>query len=164
MRLKKPILSMPAVLGLALFLDVTSPVAADTPAVIKPSSPAEGAEFFESKIRPILADNCFTCHGSKKQKAGFRLDSRPALIKGSENGPVVVPGQPVYLCLPEMSSALLRARGSRSWPVAEGCCPRSVSMTTARSRGTPTAWRRACGRSATSGCSSTTGARVGFCQ
>src|SRR6266852_2207860 len=94
MRLKKPILSMPAVLGLALFLDVTSPVAADTPAVIKPSSPAEGAEFFESKIRPILADNCFTCHGSKKQKAGFRLDSRTALIKGSDNGPVVVPGQP----------------------------------------------------------------------
>ena len=50
--------------------------------------------------------------------------------EGSSARFVVVPGQPVYLCLPEMSSALLRARGSRSWPVAEGCCPRSVSMTT----------------------------------
>src|SRR5260370_32126452 len=94
MRLKKPILSMPAVLRLALFLVATSPAAADTPAAIKPSSPAAGAEFFESQVRPILADNCFTCHGSKKQKAGFRLDSRAALVKGSENGPVVVPRQP----------------------------------------------------------------------
>jgi cytochrome c553 len=51
-------------------------------------------EFFEARIRPVLAEHCFRCHGEKKQKAGLRLDSRRALLKGSEDGPVVVLGQP----------------------------------------------------------------------
>jgi hypothetical protein len=58
-----------------------------------PSSP-EAIELFEKRVRPILAENCFACHGEKKQKAGLRLDSRAALLKGSESGPVVVPGNP----------------------------------------------------------------------
>lgn len=49
-------------------------------------------EFFESKIRPLLADNCFECHGPKKQKGGLRLDSRPAILRGGESGPALVPG------------------------------------------------------------------------
>ena len=52
------------------------------------------ADFFESRIRPVLAENCFSCHGPSKQKAGLRLDSRAGLMKGSESGPVVVAGQP----------------------------------------------------------------------
>src|SRR5438132_3928153 len=52
------------------------------------------AEFFEAKIRPLLAENCFQCHGDKKQKGGLRLDSRAALLKGGDDGPVVIPGQP----------------------------------------------------------------------
>jgi hypothetical protein len=54
----------------------------------------EATEFFESQIRPVLAENCFSCHGPQKEKAGMRLDSRAALMKGSENGPVVDLGQP----------------------------------------------------------------------
>ena len=54
----------------------------------------QAAEFFEARIRPILAEHCFSCHGPKKQQSGLRLDSRQALIKGSDSGPVVVPGQP----------------------------------------------------------------------
>jgi hypothetical protein len=57
------------------------------------SSP-QALEFFESKVRPILADRCFRCHGPEKQKAGLRLDSREGMLKGSESGPVIVPGQP----------------------------------------------------------------------
>src|ERR1700677_4958380 len=60
----------------------------------KPPISAQAAEFFENKIRPVLADNCFSCHGPKKQQANLRLDSREALLKGSENGPVVVSGEP----------------------------------------------------------------------
>jgi hypothetical protein len=56
-------------------------------------SPQE-LEFFESKIRPVLADNCFKCHGSEKQKGNLRLDSRPAMLKGNDSGPVIVPGHP----------------------------------------------------------------------
>jgi len=52
------------------------------------------AEFFETRVRPILAENCYACHGEKKQEAGLRLDSREAILKGSDGGPVVVSGRP----------------------------------------------------------------------
>ncbi len=51
-------------------------------------------DFFEAKVRPVLVENCVSCHGEEKQKAELRLDSRERLLKGSETGPVVVPGEP----------------------------------------------------------------------
>ena len=52
------------------------------------------AQFFESKIRPVLADNCYKCHSAKSEKikGGLLLDSRAASLKGGETGPAVVPG------------------------------------------------------------------------
>lgn len=50
------------------------------------------AEFFEKKIRPLFAANCFECHGEKKQKGGLRLDSRAAILEGGDLGPALVPG------------------------------------------------------------------------
>ncbi|HKI19207.1 MAG TPA: DUF1549 domain-containing protein, partial [Isosphaeraceae bacterium] len=55
---------------------------------------AQQTDFFESRIRPLLAEHCFRCHGPRKQESGLRLDSRQGLLKGSDSGPVVVPGQP----------------------------------------------------------------------
>ena len=57
---------------------------------------AEQLNFFEEKIRPVLADHCYKCHSarSKKLKAELYLDSREGLLKGGETGPVVVPGKP----------------------------------------------------------------------
>jgi mono/diheme cytochrome c family protein len=54
----------------------------------------EAAEFFESKIRPVLIENCISCHGKEAQIAGLRLDSREALLKGGESGTALVPGDP----------------------------------------------------------------------
>jgi hypothetical protein len=54
----------------------------------------EHAEFFEVRIRPILAAHCYSCHGPKKQESGLRLDSRARLMEGTDAGPVVVPGRP----------------------------------------------------------------------
>jgi mono/diheme cytochrome c family protein len=53
-------------------------------------------DFFESKVRPVLANNCYKCHSTKaeKVKAGLLLDSREAVLKGGDSGPVVVPGNP----------------------------------------------------------------------
>ena len=49
------------------------------PAVLTADDPAKaGAEFFESRVRPILVEHCQKCHGPKKQEAGLRLDSREA--------------------------------------------------------------------------------------
>ncbi|MFO0879743.1 MAG: PSD1 and planctomycete cytochrome C domain-containing protein [Gemmataceae bacterium] len=55
---------------------------------------ADDVRFFESRIRPLLAEHCFTCHGPRRQRAGLRLDSVDGLRKGSSSGAVVIPGQP----------------------------------------------------------------------
>jgi cytochrome c553 len=46
-------------------------------------------EFFERRVRPILAEHCWSCHGAKKQEGGLRLDSRQGLVQGGDGGPVV---------------------------------------------------------------------------
>ncbi len=56
-------------------------------------------EFFEAKVRPVLADNCLECHGAEKSKGGLRLDARTAMLKGGDTGPVVVPGKPAESAL-----------------------------------------------------------------
>jgi hypothetical protein len=64
---------------------------ADTPDA--PITP-EQLEFFEAKIRPVLAAQCGKCHASaaEKLRGGLRLDSREALRNGGDSGPVIVPG------------------------------------------------------------------------
>ena len=54
----------------------------------------EETEFFEKRIRPVLAEQCYKCHGPEKQKGELRLDSREAMLKGSDVGVVLVPGKP----------------------------------------------------------------------
>jgi mono/diheme cytochrome c family protein len=54
----------------------------------------EAAAFFESKVRPVLLDNCVSCHGKDVQLSGLRMDSREALLKGGASGPAIVPGDP----------------------------------------------------------------------
>src|SRR5262245_11662308 len=55
-----------------------------------------GVEFFESRVRPLLAEHCYGCHSAKaeKVKAGLLVDSREGLLKGGESGPAVVAGKP----------------------------------------------------------------------
>ena len=69
------------------------PTGADTPDA--PITP-EQEEFFEAKIRPVLATQCGKCHAStaEKLKGGLRLDSREALRLGGDTGPAIVPGKP----------------------------------------------------------------------
>src|SRR5208282_2992441 len=47
---------------------------------------------FASEVRPILATRCYACHGPGLQQNGLRLDSLAAVLKGSANGSVVIPG------------------------------------------------------------------------
>lgn len=53
-------------------------------------------EFFENKIRPILASHCYNCHNAAegKVKGGLTLDTREGTLKGGDSGPAVVPGNP----------------------------------------------------------------------
>lgn len=51
-------------------------------------------QFFENKVRPLLIENCSTCHGAKKQEGGLRVDVPSALFKGGQTGPAVIAGDP----------------------------------------------------------------------
>ncbi len=55
-----------------------------------------GEDFFESKIRPVLAEKCYACHNAKLQSpfGGLVLDSAPAFRKGGDSGPAFRPGDP----------------------------------------------------------------------
>ena len=66
--------------------------------------PRDQAEFFESKIRPVLVQHCERCHGAKKQESGLRLDNRSGFLKGADAGPVVEPGKPEESSLVEAVS------------------------------------------------------------
>ncbi len=56
----------------------------------------EQVAFFESKIRPVLVEECSKCHSAKaeKIKGGLMLDSRAAVVKGGDSGPAITPGDP----------------------------------------------------------------------
>jgi hypothetical protein len=67
-------------------LGAAEPVPAITP---------EQERQFEQKVRPLLAANCWECHGEKKQESGLRLDSRSGMIDGGDSGErAIVPGDP----------------------------------------------------------------------
>ena len=76
---------------LALVLCAGPTRAADTP----PAQPTpEQVQFFELKVRPVLATHCYKCHGPEKQKAHLRLDTIGTILAGGESGAAVVPGKP----------------------------------------------------------------------
>ncbi len=60
---------------------------------VQPS--AAQLDFFEKRIRPILAERCYECHSTgKKQKGGLSLDTRESVLKGGDTGPALVAGNP----------------------------------------------------------------------
>lgn len=55
----------------------------------------EGVEFFEKKVRPLLATNCYNCHSANTNaKGGLRVDDREGLLVGGGRGAAIVPGDP----------------------------------------------------------------------
>ncbi len=55
---------------------------------------AEDLEFFESKVRPLLIERCYECHGpdAAPLEGGLSLASRAAILAGGDTGPGIVPG------------------------------------------------------------------------
>ena len=96
-------LCLPAlVVSSVVLVCLGSPVSAQVPASAGPAPPdAEQAEFFETTIRPLLADNCHACHSSRVDTpfGGLRLDSREGLLAGGDSGPAIVPGRPAESAL-----------------------------------------------------------------
>ena len=57
---------------------------------------AQQINFFEEKIRPVLAAKCYKCHSerARKIKGKLKLDSREAILKGGSEGPSVIVDKP----------------------------------------------------------------------
>ena len=87
--------------------DASHPISQDIPATlalillagsallgIQPTT--EQSEFFESKVRPLLATNCYQCHSEQAKilYSNLRVDGRSALLNGGTRGPAIVPGDP----------------------------------------------------------------------
>src|SRR4029077_1059076 len=75
--------------------------------------PAASPDFFEAKVRPVLAANCYDCHTDQRM-GGLRVDSREALLKGGRSGPAIVPGEPdksLLITAVRQTSALKMPKG-----------------------------------------------------
>jgi hypothetical protein len=84
---------LPAAALVALVVSVRAPLrAADATPAISPGD----LQFFESKIRPLLADKCYQCHSREadKVRGGLMLDTREAWLSGGNSGPAIEPGKP----------------------------------------------------------------------
>jgi hypothetical protein len=79
---------LPSAARSAMLLSFTFSIAATTATAVDKDA------FFEARIRPVLHEECFKCHGGEKTSHGLRVDSREALLKGGESGPAIVPGEP----------------------------------------------------------------------
>jgi mono/diheme cytochrome c family protein len=77
-------LRIPRRASIAALIAFATSAAAQTPA-----SP----DFFENKIRPLLASSCFGCH-TDSAMGGLRLDSSDALRKGGKRGPAIDSANP----------------------------------------------------------------------
>jgi mono/diheme cytochrome c family protein len=84
--MKRLLLALAAFGPLALFVVSSPRVDAQAP------TPTQ-TEFFEKNVRPVLTENCVTCHGNTAA-GGLRLDSREAALAGGKSGAAVVPGDP----------------------------------------------------------------------
>jgi hypothetical protein len=71
---------------------------------------------FAKQIKPLLERSCIACHGPDKQRSGFRVDSREAILKGGNSGStVVVPGKSAQSALLDYVSG--RVEGMEMPPV-----------------------------------------------
>jgi mono/diheme cytochrome c family protein len=85
--------------GIAAALALAAAVSVPRLAAAVTTSPAissQDLQFFESKIRPVLADRCYKCHSrdADKIKGGLMLDTREGMIHGGDTGPALTPGKP----------------------------------------------------------------------
>lgn len=104
----------------------TLAVACLTPSVFAADEEKQAA-FFESKVRPLLVARCYECHSNEsgKSKGGLLLDSREALHRGGESGPVLDREHPEKSLL---LSAVRRENADTAMPPKEPLPPGEVAV------------------------------------
>jgi mono/diheme cytochrome c family protein len=63
-------------------------------ALLIPAQPQTQADLYSTHVGPLFQKSCLPCHNAAAAQGGLDLSSRAAMLKGSEHGPVVLPGKP----------------------------------------------------------------------
>lgn len=80
--------------GLAFAVGACAPAAPPPSTATQPPAPAVAGTGFSGRILPIFRSQCIDCHLGSNAPRDLELDSYQHVIRGSSNGPVVVPGAP----------------------------------------------------------------------
>src|SRR5258708_32460852 len=59
---------------------------------LPPAADKQGLTYAKD-IRPLFEASCFRCHGDQRPKAGLKLNSLEAALKGGEDGKVIIAGK-----------------------------------------------------------------------
>lgn len=86
---------------------------ASTKPETEPVFTAEQITFFEKNVRPVLAENCYSCHEGHKAKSGLMLNSRAGVMRGTDYKKVIIPGDPENSVL---IKAIRHAAGAEPMP------------------------------------------------
>ena len=84
-----------------------------------PEANAEQTAFFETKIRPVLAENCQSCHGKTSQNGELRLDTAAGILKGGSSGEKIIstdPAQSILVKAVHQSGSLKMPPGKKLKP------------------------------------------------
>ena len=65
---------------------------------------------YDADVRPLLSQNCYSCHGPEAQQSGLRLDLRQNALRGGDYGPVISPG-----------TVRTASSSAASWMATAGC-------------------------------------------
>jgi hypothetical protein len=81
-------------IGAAVILSLVSIQGAEKKVDVSKLPPASDAKnvTYAGQIKPIFEKSCVKCHGQEKQKGKLRLDNLDAVLKGGQDGKVVLPG------------------------------------------------------------------------
>ncbi len=79
----------------------------------EPEFTAEQITFFEKHVRPVLAENCYSCHEGHKAKSGLHLNNRAGVLRGTDYKKVLIPGDPDNSVL---IKAIRHAAGAEAMP------------------------------------------------
>jgi mono/diheme cytochrome c family protein len=77
-------------------------------------------EFYDQKVKPIFAANCYRCHGGMNHKGGLSIVTMAGMLKGGHDGSVLVPGHPEE----SMLIKLIRHEGPKNDPMPMPPSPR----------------------------------------
>ena len=98
--------------------ETAPPVEEPTPTGVEVEVEAATTVSFSTDILPIMESRCVNCHGGERVEDGLYLRTYDEIMTGSENGPVVIPGNPEESSLVEVVvTQEMPKRGPKLTPV-----------------------------------------------